>query len=88
MSNAPKPQENPPNRSAHNPRHNPSGHAGPQAERAEMIGNERDLKLPVLTSRQEGALPMIAFAPTSRSAPTPPEQKIPSPLEERDQIPS
>lgn len=35
-----------------------------QAERAEMHGNDREAKISILSSRQQGALPVIAAAPT------------------------
>ena len=49
-----------PNRSASNPHQHPLG----QAERAEMNGNDGKIKISILTSRQQGALPVIAAAPT------------------------
>ena len=53
-----------PNRATSNPHRNPPC----QAERAEMTGNDGKTKISVLTTRQQGALPVIAAAPTIAQA--------------------
>ena len=52
------------NRTPSNPRQNPPV----QVERAEMDGNDGKTKISVLSSRQQGALPVIAAAPTIAQA--------------------
>ena len=58
-----KPRKNP-NRAATNPRQHPPA----QAERQEMDGNDGKAKISILNSRQQGALPVIAAAPTLAQA--------------------
>ena len=53
-----------PNRTPSNPHQNPPN----QAERQEMTGNDRKPKISILTTRQQGALPVIAAAPTITQA--------------------
>ena len=62
-----KPRKNPNNR-ASNPRHNPPALSQPKGERAEMTGNDGEKKISILTNRQQGALPVIAAAPTLAQA--------------------
>ena len=62
-----KPRKNPNNR-ASNPRHNPPALSQPKGERQEMTGNDGETKISILTSRQQGALPVIAAAPTIAQA--------------------
>ena len=62
-----KPRKNPNNR-ASNPRHNPPALSQPKGERQEMTGNDGEKKFSILTSRQRGALPVIAAAPTIAQA--------------------
>lgn len=57
-----------PNRAASNPSQLPPAQAGPQAERTEMTGNDGKTKISILNSRQQGALPVIAAAPTIAQA--------------------
>ena len=54
----------PPKNPASNPRQRPPA----QAERAEMTGNDGKTKISLLTTRQQGALPVIAAAPTIAQA--------------------
>ena len=58
-----KPRKNP-NRTHFNPRRAPPV----QAKRAEMDGNDRETKISLLSSRQQGALPVLAAAPTIAQA--------------------
>ena len=53
-----------PNRTSSNPRQNPPA----QPERQEMNGNDGKSKISILSSRQQGALPVIAAAPTMAQA--------------------
>ena len=53
-----------PNRTPSNPRQNPPA----QPERQEMNGNDGKSKISILSSRQQGALPVIAAAPTMAQA--------------------
>ena len=62
-----KPRKTPNNR-ASNTRHNPPDLNQPKGERQEMNGNDGKPKISVLTSRQQGALPVIAAAPTIAQA--------------------
>ena len=57
-----------PNRTAQNPRQHPPGQGQREAERTEMTGNDGEPKISILTSRQQGALPVIAAAPTIAQA--------------------
>ena len=58
-----KPRKTPNNRAS-----NPHNNQGGQAERQEMNGNDREMNFSILTSRQQGALPVIAAAPTIAQA--------------------
>ena len=62
-----KPRKHPNNR-ASNPRHNPPALSQPKGERQEMTGNDGEKKISILTSRQQGTLPVIAAAPTIAQA--------------------
>ena len=62
-----KPRKTPKNR-ASNTHHNPPGMSQPKAEGQEMTGNDGKEKNSILTSRQQGALPVIAAAPTIAQA--------------------
>ena len=59
---------NHPNRTPFNPRHTPPALSQPKGGRQEMTGNDGKEKIPILTSRQQGALPVIAAAPTIAQA--------------------
>ena len=62
-----KPRKTPNNRPS-NPRRHPPTLSQPKGERAEMTGNDGKEKISILTSRQQGALPVIAAAPTIAQA--------------------
>ena len=62
-----KPRKTPNNR-ASNTLHNPPDLNQPKGERQEMNGNDGKPKISILTSRQQGALPVIAAAPTIAQA--------------------
>ena len=71
ITNAPIPQAKAPQ----NPQqpliqhlHSPSPLNQPKGERQEMNGNDGKSKISILTSRQQGALPVIAAAPTIAQA--------------------
>ena len=62
-----KPRKNPKTR-ASNTRQTPPDLSLPKGERQEMTGNDRETKISILTSRQQGALPVIAAAPSIAQA--------------------
>ena len=62
-----KPRKTPKNR-ASNTHHTPPGQSQPKDEWKEMTGNDRETKFSILTSRQQGALPIIAAAPSIAQA--------------------
>ena len=62
-----KPRKTPNNR-ASNTHHTPPALSLSKGERQEMTGNDGKPKISVLTSRQQGALPVIAAAPTIAQA--------------------
>ena len=63
-----KPRKTPINR-ASNTHHPPPTLSQPKGERQEMTGNDGETKISILSSRQQGALPIIAAAPSlSRAA--------------------
>ena len=62
-----KPRKIPKTR-ASNPHHNSPGPSQPKDEWKEMTGNDRATKISILTSRQQGALPIIAAAPSIAQA--------------------
>jgi len=62
-----KPRKNPKTR-ASNTRQTPPALSLPRGERPEMTGNDRETKISILTNRQQGALPVIAAAPTIAQA--------------------
>ena len=57
-----------PNGTNSNPRQNPPALSQPKGERQEMTGNDGETKISILTTRQQGALPVIAAAPTITQA--------------------
>ena len=57
-----------PNIRASNHRQHPPALSSSEGERAEMTGNDRKTKISILTSRQLGALPVIAAAPSIAQA--------------------
>ena len=62
-----EPRKNPKTR-ASNTRQTPPALSLPRGERPEMTGNDRETKISILTNRQQGALPVIAAAPTIAQA--------------------
>ena len=62
-----KPRKTPNNRPS-NPHQTPPVLSQPKGERPEMTGNDGKPKISVLSSRQQGALPVIAAAPTIAQA--------------------
>ncbi|MYC38746.1 MAG: hypothetical protein F4X66_17830 [Chloroflexi bacterium] len=62
-----KPRKNPDNR-ASNTRRTPPALSLSKGERQEMTGYDRETKISLLSSRQQGALPVLAAAPTIAQA--------------------